>query len=166
MAFHTRGAADKEKNIETWSRQPGIVIQPWNPDTPYLKELRAAKDKADRWAVYMKNRAKYGDSPGFFFDCADFFREKDDAELSLQVLSNIAELELEDAALLRVLGHRLVQVGELDLAVQTFDRVLELRPEEPQSYRDLALTLARRAERIATSTVHTIPAITPGRWTC
>lgn len=65
--------------------------------------------------------------------------------MSLQVLSNIAELELEDAALLRVLGHRLVQIGELDLAVQTFERVLELRPEEPQSHRDLALTLVRRA---------------------
>ena len=67
--------------------------------------------------------------------------------MSLQVLSNIAELELEDAALLRVLGHRLVQIGQLDLAVQTFEQVLELRPEEPQSYRDLALTLARRAEQ-------------------
>ena len=32
-------------------------------------------------------------------------------EMALQVLSNIAELELEDAALLRVLGHRLVQIG-------------------------------------------------------
>ena len=49
--------------------------------------------------------------------------------------------------MLRVLGHRLVQIGELDLAVQTFERVLEMRPEEPQSYRDLALTLDRRAEQ-------------------
>ena len=28
-------------------RQPGIVIKPWQPDMPYLKELRAAKDTAD-----------------------------------------------------------------------------------------------------------------------
>ena len=51
--------------------------------------------------------------------------------------------------MLRVLGHRLVQIGQFDLAVQTFEQVLELRPEEPQSYRDLALTLARRAEQAA-----------------
>jgi hypothetical protein len=139
----------KEKSVEDGRVQPGIVIQPWNPDTPYLKELHAAKDKPDQWAVYMKNRAAYGTSPGFFLDCADFFREQNDPQLSLQVLSNIAELELEDAALLRVLGHRLVQIGELDLAVQTFERILELRPEEPQSYRDLALTLDVRAERTA-----------------
>ena len=30
--------------------------------------------------------------------------------------------------------------------MQTFEQVLELRPEEPQSYRDLALALTRRAE--------------------
>ena len=47
--------------------------------------------------------------------------------------------------LLRVLGHRLVQIGQLDLAVLTFEQVLKLRPEEPQSYRDLALMFARRA---------------------
>ena len=55
-------------------RQPGIVIKPWQPDMPYLKELQAAKGKADQFAVYMKNRAQYGTSPGFFLDCADFFR--------------------------------------------------------------------------------------------
>ena len=53
---------------------------------------------------------------------------------------------MEDATLLRVLGYRLLQIGQLDLAVQTFEQVLDLRPEEPQSYRDLALALARRAE--------------------
>jgi tetratricopeptide (TPR) repeat protein len=94
----------------------------------------------------MKNRAQYGTSPGFFLDCADCFQEAGDQEMALQVLSNIAELELEDATLLRVLGHRLVQIGQFDLAVQTFEQVLQLRPEEPQSYRDLALALARRAD--------------------
>jgi tetratricopeptide (TPR) repeat protein len=130
------------------SRQPGIVIKPWEPDTPYLKELRAAKAD-DRFAVYMKNRAGYGNSPAFFLDCADFFREQGLPELALQVLSNVAELQLEDASLLRVLGYRLLQLGYLDLAAQTFQQVLDLRPEEPQSYRDLALTLARRAEKTA-----------------
>jgi Ca-activated chloride channel homolog len=140
-------ALPSKKRQQAGRPQPGIVIKPWDPDTPYLQELRAAKGKGDLDAVYMKNRAKYGTSPAFFLDCSDFFREAGNAELALQVLSNIAELELEDAALLRVLGHRLVQIGQLDLAVQTFQTVLDLRPEEPQSYRDLALTLAQRAEQ-------------------
>ena len=63
----------------------------------------------------------------------------------LRVLTNVAELKLEDARLLRVLAHRLAQVDELDLAIELFDRVRRLRPEEPQSCRDLALALDRRA---------------------
>ncbi len=130
---------------ESPDRQPGIVIKPWDPKSPYMKELKAAKTQ-DAFAVYVKNRAEYGTSPAFFLDCADYFFEKGDPQLALQVLSNIAELELENPALLRVLGHRLAQKGELDLAILTFEEVLRLRPEEPQSYRDLALVLARRAE--------------------
>ncbi len=128
------------------AQQPGILIKPWDPQTPYLKELRAAKGK-DLFVVYMANRAKYGNSPAFFLDCADFFFEQKDDVLGLQVLSNIAELQLEDAAVLRILGYRLRQAGFLDLAIQTFEQVLKIRPEEPQSYRDLALTLAERARK-------------------
>ena len=141
------GGFARNKAKAAASRGPAIVIKPWDPDTPYLKELRAAK--GDLFALYMKQRAKYGDSPAFFLDCSDFFREAGNAELSLQVLSNIAELELDDATLLRVLAHRLEQIGRLDLAILSFDEVLSLRPEEPQSYRDLALALARRAQQAA-----------------
>ena len=149
LAVHNRSTAGKEgedKSEASPAREPGIVIRPWQPDMPYLKELKASKDKGDLFAVYMKQRARYGTSPAFFLDCADFFREAGRGALALQVLSNIAELQLEEATLLRVLGYRLLQIGELDLAVETFEQVLALRPEEPQSYRDLALALTRRAE--------------------
>jgi tetratricopeptide (TPR) repeat protein len=130
-------------------REPGIVIKAWDPDTPYLKQLKAA-DPKDAREVYYKNRRQYGGSPAFFLDCADYFLAHHEPEMALQVLSNIAELQLEDAALVRILGHRLEQLDYLDLAVTTFEQVLALRPEEPQSYRDLALVLARRAEERST----------------
>jgi Ca-activated chloride channel homolog len=124
--------------------RPGIVIKPWDPKTPYLAALKAAKP-SEAFDVYMANRKKHGTSPAFFLDCADFFYKKDNLDLALQVLSNIAEMELENPALLRVLGHKLVQQRRFDLAVLVFEQVLKLRAEEPQSYRDLALALARRA---------------------
>lgn len=126
-------------------RGPTISLAPWNPDTPYLAAMRKA-DPAEAWWVYLEQRPEHGDAPAFYLDCADFFRDAGDEARALQVLSNIAELELENPALLRVLARRLIQIGEHDLSVLTFERVLELRPEEPQSYRDLALALARRAE--------------------
>ncbi len=130
-------------------REPGIVIKAWDPDTPYLKQLKAADPKKAR-EVYYQNRRQYGGSPAFFLDCADYFLAHHQPEMALQVLSNIAELQLEDAALVRILGHRLEQLGYLDLAVTTFEQVLAMRPEEPQSYRDLALVLARRADERST----------------
>ena len=138
--------------------RPGIVIKPWDPKTPYLAELKAAKP-SQAFTVYMANRKKYGASPAFFLDCADFFYKKHDLDLSLQILSNIAEMELENAALLRVLGHKLVQQRRFDLAVLVFEQVLKLRAEEPQSYRDLALALARRALELSCTQILSLPSI-------
>ena len=59
----------------------------------------------------------------------------------------VPELELENPQLLRVLAHRLEQTGHLGDAIRIFKHVLEMRPEEPQSYRDLALALILRAEK-------------------
>ena len=53
------------------------------------------------------------------------------------------KLDIEDAALMRVVGHRLAQLEYLELARLVFEQVKDWRPEEPQSYRDLALVLAR-----------------------
>ncbi len=120
--------------------EPTIAIKPWNPDTPYLALLKKAPAK-ERFATYMAQRAEHGTSPAFFLDCADFFYRNDDPALGLQVLSNVVELELENPALYRVAAHRLAQQKELELSRQLFEKVLKLRPEEPQSFRDLALVL-------------------------
>ncbi len=127
---------------------------------PYLAELKRAKPQAV-WGMYMKNRTTYGRSPSFFLDCADFFHARDDLDRALQVLSNIAELELENPAMLRVLAHRLVQRRRFDLAVLTFEQVLRIRPDEPQSYRDLALALAARAEALGSSQMLSIDPLDP-----
>ncbi|MFH1532752.1 MAG: DUF2135 domain-containing protein [Pseudomonadota bacterium] len=122
--------------------KPQITIKPWDPETPYLKALAAAPAE-DRLAAYLIQRKEHGTSPAFFLDCANLFYREGQADLGLQVLSNVAELELENHHLLRVLGHRLAQQGELAYAAAVFEEVLRLRPEEPQSYRDLALVLDR-----------------------
>lgn len=136
---------DLKAALDAPAPEPGIEIKPWDPQTPYIEKLRAAS-AAERYRVYLVQKMEYGTSPAFYLDCADFFLEQKDESLALRVLSNIAELELENAALLRVLGHRLAQLDRLDLSIQTFEEVLKLRGEEPQSFRDLALVLARRAE--------------------
>lgn len=118
-----------------------IALKAWSPDTPYLKELKAAP-KAERYALYLHQRDTYGKTPGFFLDVSDLFREQGEKDLALRILSSLAELKLEDATLLRVLGYRLRQLGLHELAVWTFEEILRMREEEPQSRRDLALACA------------------------
>ncbi len=118
-----------------------IALKGWDPDTPYLRALREASDP---YRVYLGLRAEHGETPTFFLDAADFFRaEAKDAALALRVLSNLAELDIENTALTRVLAYRLAQWDLYALAVGQFEDALLQRPEEPQSYRDLALALAR-----------------------
>jgi tetratricopeptide (TPR) repeat protein len=136
-------AKESEKAGPEPAEEPAIVLQAWNPDTPYLAALRKAAPEA-RLATYLEQRRQFGGSPAFFLDCADYFFGLKEPELGLQVLSNVAEMELENAALLRILAHRLAQLDRLELSTALFEEVLRLRPEEPQSYRDLALVLARQ----------------------
>jgi Ca-activated chloride channel family protein len=133
-------AKDDDGDAAYRAPEPTIALKPWNPETPYVKALEKA-GKRDLFTVYIAQRKEFGDSPAFFLDCADFFYRKENKALALQVLSNIVELGLEDPALYRVTAHRLTQKGELELARLLFEKVLKLRPEEPQSYRDLALVL-------------------------
>ena len=126
--------------------EPTVRFEHWNPEAPYLKFLQEAP-RARRFVLYLDQKNEHSRSPGFFLDCADFFHEQGEARLALQVLSNVAELEIEDPALTRVLAHRLVRLGQLDLAVLLFEDVVKLRPQEPVSFRDLALVLAQRASR-------------------
>jgi hypothetical protein len=108
--------------------------------------LRKA-EKGHAYDSYLLERRTH-QSPAFFLDCAEFFLRGGERELGLRVLSNLAELRLDDPALLRVLAWRLSQAGELELSAGLLEKVLRLRPEEPQSRRDLALVLADRAEAL------------------
>jgi Ca-activated chloride channel homolog len=137
------GMAAKKPDDSDDSATASIEIKPWSPDTPYLKVIRAAKD-GQRYAAYLSEREKFAQSPAFFLDCAEQFYQDGDKALARRILTNLAELRIEDTGLLRVLAWRLQQAGELDFATVILRRVAKLRPEEPQSFRDLALALSDR----------------------
>ncbi|CAF2798532.1 unnamed protein product [Rotaria sp. Silwood2] len=61
--------------------------------------------------------------------------------LGLRILTNVLELELESPQLLRTVAYKLVELGLFNLAENIFRHTANLRSDEPQSYRDLALLL-------------------------
>ena len=119
-----------------------IKLQEWSPNSPYLASLRSARDP---YEAYLRERQSQALTPSFFLDCADYFqREVKNPRLALRILSNLAEIDIDNAPLLRILAYRLQQWERFDLAVPLFEEALHLRGEEPQSYRDLALALTRQ----------------------
>lgn len=121
--------------------QLGIRLAAWQSDSPVARRLRqgASSRLYDR---YLAERAANANSSAFFLDVADLLLEQGQRELALRVLSNLAEMELDNRHLLRVLGYRLLQADAPALAVPVFEQVLAMGQEEPQSFRDLGLALA------------------------
>lgn len=120
-----------------------IRLQRWTPDAPYLRRLRDADvDASALYRVYLDERADNAASTAFFLDAADLFFERGERALAVRILSNLAELDLENRHVLRILGYRLVQANEAALAVPVLQRVRDLSPDEPQSWRDLGLAYA------------------------
>ncbi len=137
------GEAAKSDESIRGTKTAGISIKAWDPKTPYLEAMKDAGAE-HAYDAYIDARHKHGDSPAFYLDCANYLFSINQDGLAIRVLSNILELKLDDAALLRVVAHKLQQERHIDLAVELFERVRAMRPEEPQSHRDLALALAAR----------------------
>ena len=130
----------------TSAPQATIRLQPWEPDSPYARRLRDAP--ADQlYALYLDERDSHASSTAFYLDVADLLLRRGRRDEALRVLSNLAELQLENRHVLRVLGYRLMQAKAYPLAAQVFRQVLEMAEEEPQSHRDLALALAAVGDR-------------------
>lgn len=118
-----------------------IRLKKWEPDSPYAKRLRQAALE-QMYGIYLDERPAYTSSTAFFLDAADIFIERGQLELGLRILSNLAEMNLENRHILRILAYRLLQTKQPKLALPILRRVLELSQNEPQSWRDLGLAYA------------------------
>ena len=117
---------------------PSIKVQSWDPDTPYLKILKKSKD-AELYADYLKLKTGYQDQPSFYFDITDEFIRRGKNKEALVVLSNITEMKLDNVELLRIAANKLLQIKQYEYAIELFEKITQLRDEDPQSFRDLAL---------------------------
>ena len=108
--------------------------------TPYLKELKSITNQKDLFAVYLKQRSKYANVPSYFVDVYDYIKDYN-IELANRILSNIAEIDMDNYELLKVYAYKLEEQNNYQLAVFIYRQVLKLRSEDSQSYRDLALAL-------------------------
>jgi tetratricopeptide (TPR) repeat protein len=135
------GVDDTYEVSEYFSRSATIDVKQWTPDRSYLKEM-AKEKKSSQYSTYLKLRDQYLYTPTFYYDMAQFFFRQQDTIIGLQVLTNMAEIDIENHELYKLLGFKLRETGQFQEAAFIFKKVLNWRPMEPQSYRDYGLALA------------------------
>lgn len=115
-----------------------IELQSWSPDNDYLKKLK--KTSLDRmYSVYLELKNQYKSSPAFFMEVSDYFFDEGLKDEAYRILSNLAEMELENSDILRALGNKLVERKDYANAIWVFKKLTKIRSEIPQFYRDLAM---------------------------
>lgn len=110
-------------------------------DAEYMKEMDAAVSTEAAYKAYLQLRKSYQTTPSFYFDMANWFFNKKATALAVSIVSNLAELELEDAELYKTVAYLLKRYGAYDKELIVTKKVLDWRPMDPQSYRDYALAL-------------------------
>lgn len=131
----------KEEAIEKFNQmiKDKIELKGWDATTPYIKILKEENSIKAAYKKYLDIRSTYANSPMFFIDVADFFYERNAKEIAIQILTNLIEIELDNYELIRALAYKLEYFAKYNLALKMYQKMLELRPEDLQSYRDLAL---------------------------
>lgn len=135
------GDEDTGTGLSANSGDTSIQLKKWEPNEPYIARFKAAAD-ADLYKIYLDERTAYRSSTAFYLDVADIFFDRKQPELALRILSNLAEMNLDNRHVLRILSYRLLQAKQPQDAIPFLTRVAELSPNEPQSWRDLGLAYA------------------------
>lgn len=132
---------DEDEDME-YGKSNGIENESktWNPDRLYLKALASAP-KEKQYELYFELRNAQERNPSFYFDVAHFFYNQGDVKKALQVISNIADLGLENHQLYKTLTYTLRQWKDYEDALFTGKQIAKWRAHEPQSLRDYALAL-------------------------
>lgn len=107
----------------------------------YMKLFRDMNNPENIYETYLQNRKEYEEIPQYYFDVAQLLLKNNDKKRGLKVLSAIADLEFENEELYKLLAYKLKQAEAYDKELFAAEKVLEWRPFDPQSYRDLALAL-------------------------
>ncbi|HBI40400.1 MAG TPA: hypothetical protein DDY16_05570 [Tenacibaculum sp.] len=89
---------------------------------------------------YLRQRESYKELPHYYLDVSNFFYSKFKAEkYAARILSSVAELYPDSYQELKAFAYVLEERKAYEQALFVYQRILELRPEDIQSHRDVAL---------------------------
>lgn len=136
---------DAPGNNPTPVSNDDIALTYKQPELEYLKTI-GKTGKAAQYQKYLDLRKSFSSDPVYFFNVADYFLKTGQTEIGARILSNLAELDLDSYELYKMLGYKLKQLRDFEGEVFAFKKVTDLRPLDPQSFRDYGLALEDAGE--------------------
>jgi tetratricopeptide (TPR) repeat protein len=111
-----------------------------NKQTPlYLTQLQSARTLEAAVNIYKTHKEQTPQlSIPYFLDASDYFM-KWDMDIAFTILSNIAPLAYNNPKALKTLAFKLEELDKIEEAKLIYEHIVDLRPKDAQSYRDLAL---------------------------
>ena len=113
------------------------LLESVNTDSERLLELKKATTFEQAKAIFEKQEKQTTTIP-FYIESSDYFL-KWDKDYSFKILSTIARIAPNNAKALKAYAFKLEERGDYKKVINVYTRILALRPESAQGYRDLAM---------------------------
>lgn len=115
------------------------TLEDYNTASEFITELEKSTSFEEAENLYLsKKKGSLGNTIPFYVEASDYFMRWD-KDYAFKVLSTIARMATNNPKALKVYAFKLEERGEFKKVVSIYNRILALRPDNAQSYRDLAL---------------------------
>lgn len=141
-----KNSVDSIQNTNSLPNANSISLKEWSSNANYISILKKTPTEK-MYEKYIELKKEYESSPSFYIEVSDYFIEENLNEESIRILSNLAEMNLENSDVLRALGNKLIERKEYKLAIPIFEKLTKIKSEIPQFYRDLALACNLAGEK-------------------
>ena len=108
-------------------------------DSYYINELKLAKTFIDAKRIFRDQKQYVNTlSIPYYFECYEYF-SKWDKNFAYSILTSLAALAKNNTKALKALAFKMEEIGKLEDAKIVYQYLRRIRPNDEQSYRDLAL---------------------------
>ncbi|WP_083476213.1 tetratricopeptide repeat protein [Lacinutrix mariniflava] len=104
----------------------------------YLKALEDESSVEKAFELFNTQKEKYKDFSSYYIDVYSFFNETGNKSIGKEVLNDVVFSKMDDYQTLKGLAMKLQVDKDYDLANSIYKRLLILRPNDAQSFIDLA----------------------------
>ena len=108
-------------------------------DIAYIKALEEYETLDQVYGHYLKQRLVHLNDALYFANVSDYIMQWGNKELASKIRSNILEMNPKEVNALRLVAYKATQQQEVFFAKRIYEKIVQLKPNEAQSYRDLAL---------------------------